>query len=249
MNSDDRGAALHELGHEVDVVGFGLEFAALDSLDEVGYAVAGGGCHADLASAAGDVSVEVLDLGAPALDHVLEHGGATVAQLSRALGKLGLEVFERGGVLGGIHVLLGRDVVDGLHRHAQSAAHSHDLGPYLDGNVHDARRVARPRRAQPGQRADRVGHRVGGELGPAVSPQVGRDLRGADGTEHVGNGVGAPGLDSTRLSYGERQSRRYARPDRVGRFVHASAQRYHAAQHLAPARNWAYALVIDAILR
>jgi hypothetical protein len=50
-----------------------LEFAALDALDHVDEALVGAGRDADLLAFAHDKAVQKLDLGAPALYHVLAH--------------------------------------------------------------------------------------------------------------------------------------------------------------------------------
>jgi hypothetical protein len=56
-----------------DVARVLLQFAALDALDDVDEALVGAGLHSDLLPLAHDKAVEELDLGAPALGHVLAH--------------------------------------------------------------------------------------------------------------------------------------------------------------------------------
>src|SRR5271163_1737787 len=56
-----------------DVLGIGLELAALDPLDDVDQRRVGARRQPNLFALADDEAVEELDLGAPPLDHVLAH--------------------------------------------------------------------------------------------------------------------------------------------------------------------------------
>src|SRR4051812_29872662 len=56
-----------------DMLGVGLELAALDPLDDVGQRGVGGRGDAELLALAHDEAVQELDLGAPSLGHVLAH--------------------------------------------------------------------------------------------------------------------------------------------------------------------------------
>ena len=81
-----------------------------------------------------------------------------------------------------------------------------------------------------------------------MPPEIRRDLGRADNAQHVRDGVRAVGLNAARLADRERQARCCAGADRVCWLVHSRSQRDDTAQHFAPSGDWAYLLVVDAVL-
>src|ERR1700753_2169411 len=70
-----------------DVLRILLQLAAFDALDDVGQNRVGAAVHAELLALAHDMAVDELDLGAPALGHVLAHRGALLGRGLLAVGE------------------------------------------------------------------------------------------------------------------------------------------------------------------
>src|SRR5690349_2832748 len=88
-----KGLARRSVEPEVeDVALVGLELARLDALHDVGEGGVRRRGDAELPRLLDDEAVEELDLGAPALHHVLAHRGAVRATAARRLGEPALVV-------------------------------------------------------------------------------------------------------------------------------------------------------------
>ena len=106
-----------------DVARVLFEFAALDLLDQIDEPLVGAGGEADLFSLAHDKAVQELDLGAPALEHVLAHRRALLGRAAWLRQDPVLVAGERFRVaLTGAGDDLGRQVVDLLEPIAERLA-------------------------------------------------------------------------------------------------------------------------------
>src|SRR5258707_4819995 len=155
----------------------GLQFAAFDAGDDVGQDCVGRGRDADVLALAYDKTVEELNLGAPALEHVLAGRWAMLAAAGTiGLGQTMLVDFPRRRrvALAGagdrlrVHVA---DLVEGVaERLADADRLAAEPGREMADRVvldHLAADHARARR-QP------LGHDVGGGLSPTLRPQIPR---------------------------------------------------------------------------
>src|SRR5271155_317791 len=161
-----------------DVLGVGLELAALDPLDDIDQRGIGARRQPDLLALADDETVEELDLGAPALDHVLAHRRALAA---RALLRIGeparIDLLQRRLVaLAGARDHLGRQMEDLLERVAVRLADADRLAAKAGREPPQRVVVDHLAARQAGAGRHAVLHRVGDQLRPALAPQIFRHL-------------------------------------------------------------------------
>jgi hypothetical protein len=189
----------------------------------------------------------MLHLGAPAAHHVLQHGRAPAASARRVRRNRGLDL---GQALARrrIHEALGSDAPDGLDLEAGRAPHRDRLGPEEHGQP--PRRGVEPdfRGAEAGEPRHRVHHAVERELGPALAPEIGGDLRGRDGREHLGETLGARGDRAVVLADLEGGLAGVG-ADGVAGLVHARADQDHAPERPLAPRHRGHAVVIDPVLK
>src|SRR5262249_8997836 len=135
------------------------------------------------------VPVQVVDLRAAALHHVLEHGGPAARTALGVASHVGLYLRQTLAG-GGIDEPLGRDAVDRLHLVAPRTPHLHHLRRPEDGNA--PWYVGGPGlgRVVAGESRDGIDHAVHRELGPALAPEVGGDLGGRDVIHDARDGLG-----------------------------------------------------------
>src|SRR5205814_2059713 len=122
------------------------------------------------------VAVQVVDLGPPLAQHVLQQRGPAAAEVPRAGGDVGLELREPA-ALGGVHEALGGEAVDRLDLVAGGAPHADDLGREVERDPPGHGLAPHLRRAEPREPGERVRHAVHRELRPALPEQVRRHLR------------------------------------------------------------------------
>src|SRR5581483_2760446 len=189
-----------------------LQLAALDLLDDVGQDRVGAAGHAELLALAYDMAVDELDLGAPALRHVLAHRGTLLGRRLLAVGKaLRVISFDRRLVaLAGARDRLGRQMQDVLELIAVRL-------PNPDRLAADTRREAADRLAlehlaagQAGAGREPVLHGIGDELGPALAPQIVGDQRAVGKTDQAADFPGARGDAAMHLAGAEHGVRRAA---------------------------------------
>src|SRR5712691_3036683 len=251
-NRPEHASVQPQLG---DVARIGLELATLHALDDVGQHRIGAAREADLLALAHHQAVEEVDLRAPALLHVLAHGGTLLGR----------------GAVGVLQALL----VAGAHRRLVALARARnrlgrqmqDLLQLIAVRLPDADRFA----AEPGgEAADRlvpqhlaarqagaggepVGHGVDDQLRPALAPQVAGHL-GAVGVADQAADLLRPLRDAAvhfaGAEYGVRRpALAGATVDMAGlRQVDCDAAR-NAPERLAPADDAGDRLLVHAILQ
>src|SRR6266508_5759224 len=246
--SESRGASLpgQRRQQRLQVPRIRPEGADAVPVDQLHHRVVDGRLDPALASLLRDVAVEVVDLGAAALQHVLQErrpaaGDVLGAGLQVALD--GLETVSRRGVDEPLRV----DAVDRLHLVARGAAHRDGLGSEVDRDL--ARYGLAPDlgRAEPAQAGHGVGHAVHGELGPALAPEIGGHLSGGDVTEDPGEFARPRGIRPVVLADLEADRPR-VRAHRVAGLVHAGADGDDAAERALPTRHRRHTLVVDPVL-
>src|SRR5262245_44588249 len=187
----------------------GSQLALLDALDDVGEHGVGAGGDAHLLALAHHVAVEVLDLGAAALLHVLAHRRALLGRHLAAV----LDALLVAGPHRRLVALAGPG--DGIR------GQMHDLLQLVAVRLADADRLA----AEPGREAadgavlqhlgagqpraggKPVAHDVGDELRPALPPQVGRDhgaVGSADQPAHLLDALGDAAMHLAGAEHGVR---------------------------------------------
>src|SRR5262249_31236703 len=168
--------------------GRGLSLAQLHFLHRRDQLLVGGGRDAGLAALFDDDAVDEVDLGAPALLHVLAHRWPLLlASLLRvAQGQhQAFDLVERGAVaLGGAGQLTGVLPSDVLEPVAERLADPDPLATQFDDDLANLVVLAHRVAGQPACRRDAVMHAVDAELRPALAPEVVGDLASVDGADH-----------------------------------------------------------------
>src|SRR4029453_10975108 len=162
-----------------DVLRLGLARAGVDLADDLDGRRRDGRGHADLATLPHDVAVHVVDLGRPALGHVLPHRGAPVSATCRGRRQHPVQRVPDVATISGRPLLRGVAVELG-HAIAEREPDAGGLRRKMNGDraAHLARGdVGGP---EPGHALDRIPHGVGAKLGPALAPEILGDLRAVD---------------------------------------------------------------------
>src|SRR5215471_3586847 len=146
-----------------------------------------------------DVAVEVVDLGAPAAQHILKHGGTSSGKPLGAGGHIGQQLV-RPTAGGTINEALGVNAVDWLDLEPTPPPDADRLRGDLDRNACRAWYAADLRRAEAAEAGDRVCHAVHRELRPALAEKVGRHLGAGHVVHHLGQPPSAFGVLAVELA-------------------------------------------------
>src|SRR5215204_1351525 len=172
----------------VEVVWRGWRLAELDLLHRGDQLLVGRRGAADLTASLDDDAVDEVDLGAPALLHVLAHRRALVlAALLRVPERQHqrFDLVERGAVaLRGARQLLGVLPGDVLKPVAERLADAHALAAELDDDLTDPVVLAHRVAGEAARRGDAVMHAVDAQFRPALAPQIVGHIAGVDGADH-----------------------------------------------------------------
>src|SRR5262249_49495341 len=157
-----------------DVPGVCLQLAALDAHDEIGQHRVGAAGDADLLAFAHDEAVHEIDLGAPALLHVLAHrrplaAGGVLAVLETLL----VAGLDRGSVaFAGARDRLRRQMKDLLELIALRLSDTDRLTAKAGGETADRLVLQHLSARQPRAGRQPIAHDVGDELRPAFTPEI-----------------------------------------------------------------------------
>src|SRR5262249_22661224 len=185
-----------------DVLRLRLARAGVDLADHLDARGGNGRGHAHLAALRNDVAVHVVDLGGPALGHVLSHRGAPVAPARRRRSQhtvqlvVSGELVGRGPLLGGGPARLEDPIAERQHA---------EVGLWPEGDRDGAAGFARRdlERAEAGHGLHGIAGRVGAKLRPALAPQVVGGQRAVDDREHLGDFLDARGDAPVVLAHAE----------------------------------------------
>src|SRR5262245_6105206 len=204
-----RSAALQSLGldtrtaqNRLDVLRLRLARAGVDLADHLDGRRGDGRGHTHLAALHDDVAVHEVDLGRPALGHVLAHRGAPVAPARRRRGELAIQLLVdvalvgRCPLLGGVAIELGNLV-------AEREPDPRRLGPEVDRDRSADLARLDLERAEAGHGLHGVAGAVGAKLRPALAPQVVGCQGTVDDREHLGDFLRAGGDAPVVLAHAE----------------------------------------------
>src|SRR6202035_2800944 len=151
-----------------------------------------------------DDAVYEIDLGAPALLHVLPHRRALVLAALLRIAQRQHQRFDlvEGGAVAfrSARQLFGVLAGDALEPVAERLANPHPFAAELDDDPPDALVLADVVAGQPARRRDAVVHAVDAQLRPALAPQIVGHLAGVDGADHRAEFLDPPGDAAMHLA-------------------------------------------------
>src|SRR6266550_1534848 len=156
-----------------EVRGIGRERPDRMAVEELHDLLVEGRRDAEPAPLGDHVAVQVVDLGPPLAQHVLQQRGPAAAEVPRAGGDVGLELREPA-ALGGVQEALGGEAVDRLDLVAGGAPHADDLGREAERDPPWHGLASHLRRAKSREAGERIRHAVHRELRPALPEEVRR---------------------------------------------------------------------------
>src|SRR5947208_4321833 len=220
--------------HGVEMLGVGLEPDAQPAHDGDDRVVERR-LHAQLAAVLAHGAVQIVDLGAPATHDVLKQRRTAAAALPGDVGDVDEQLLQSPSLIRVDEALRG-NAVDRLHLVTDGAAHHDALGTEVHADGGDLGIDPHLGRAQAGKARQRIGHAVDGQLGPALTEEVGRHVGLGHRVHHRGQLLRAVGDAAVVLADLEADGAGVGALG-VARLVHAAAGRVPAARRALLAGN------------
>src|SRR5215472_5400981 len=238
-----------------DVPRVGLQFTALDALDDVSQHRVGRRREADLFALAHDKAVQILDLGPAALAHVLAHRRAMLAAASADFGQpvVVIGLARLGVALAGARNRIGRQVHDFLELVAERLADADCFAAEPRREIADRVVADHVLADHAGAGREPVAHHVRDELRPALAPQI-LGYHGAVGiADQPADLAGASGYAAVHFAGAEHRVARTrfagGAADLARRVQFDGNRAGNAAHRLAPADDAGDGLLVHAVLQ
>src|SRR5262245_39529133 len=205
------------------------------------------GLHPYATALVDDVTIEEVDLSAPAAHHILEHGRASSGEPLSAGGHVGQQLV-RPAAGSRVHKALGVDAVDWLDLEAAPSPDADRLRGDLHCDSRRTRYAADLRGAETAETGDWIGHAVHRELRPTLAEKVVRHLGAGHVIHHHGQPPSAFGVLAVELADLEADRLRVGAQGMTG-LVETGAERDVTAKRPPAPSHRRHSLIIDAVLK